>query len=84
MTNDPALADLFHQVTEGAPHFTRRMAITLADMFAMEPMEMVNRLERSGLLKDGSTDWFNANGGVTTAHIKQVRDEAATALESRR
>ncbi|WP_370677568.1 hypothetical protein [Pleomorphomonas sp. PLEO] len=83
MTDDQALAELFHQVKAGASMFTRRMAITLADMFGMEPLPMVARLERVGLLKPGSEDWFRIQGGITAAHIKQVREETAAALERR-
>lgn len=83
MTDDQALAELFHQVTAGSKTFTRRMATTLADMFGTEPMPMVARLERMGLLKPGSEDWFRIQGGITVAHIRQVREEASQALGRR-
>ena len=55
--------------------FSRRMAVTLADMFGFGPMTMVLRLERLGLVNPGSFDWFKMNGGITRAHIEQVRLE---------
>ncbi len=63
----------FEAHTKGATKFTRRMAIAIADMAELPPMSLVWRLEKMGLLRRGSWDWFKANGGITAEHIKDAR-----------
>ena len=68
-----ALAAAFKSHTEGQEKFTRRMAIVLAGMDGTAPKQLVLRLERLRLLKAGSWDWFQANGGITAEQIEEVR-----------
>lgn len=89
--SDHALKEAFASVCEGCmpladkpPAFTRRMAVTLADMFGAGPMTMVLRLERMGLVRQGSFDWFKANGGITRDHVDQVRRDASSRLAAKR
>jgi plasmid maintenance system antidote protein VapI len=70
---DDALVSAFRAHTAGQTKFTRRMAIILADMFGETPRQIVLRLERRGLLKRGSWDWFAMNGGITREQIAKVR-----------
>jgi len=63
----------FKAHTEGATHFTRRMAINIADFFGTTPRRVVQQLERLWILKEGSWDWFVANGGITRAHVEEAR-----------
>ena len=80
------LSDLraaFEAHTAGQPAFTRRMAICMADMDGTTPRQLVLRLERAGLLKLGSWDWFAHYGGITQAQIDEVRDAISSALEPR-
>jgi hypothetical protein len=70
-----ALSAAFAAHTEGQPAFTRRMAVTLADMDGTSPRELVLRLERLGLVKGGSWEWFKHHGGITAAQADQVRAE---------
>lgn len=70
---DDALVTAFRAHTAGHTHFTRRMAIKLADKFGETPRQLVLRLERRGLLKRGSWDWFAMNGGITKEQIAEVR-----------
>lgn len=70
--DDAALARAFRAHTEGQTHFTRRMAIVLANMADETPKRVVLRLERLGLIKDGSWDWFMVNGGITKEQIEEV------------
>lgn len=74
-----ALAAAFRAHKEGQTKFTRRMAIILADMDGTTPKHLVQRCERLGLLKQGSWDWFQSNGGITAEQINQVRRETAQA-----
>lgn len=71
--DDRTLRAAFAAHTEGQTHFTRRMAITIADMAGMRPASLVWRLEKMGLLKHGSWEWFRYNGGITSAQIAEVR-----------
>ena len=75
------LETLFRKHKEGKTQFTRRMAIHMADMDGTTPKALVLRLERLGLLKRGSWDWFVRNGGITKEQIDQVRAEADIAKE---
>lgn len=79
MDDDASIREVFAQVTAGAPNFTRRMAITMADMFGAGPLTMVARLERMGLVREGSVDWFKSNGGITREHVETVRRAATPA-----
>ena len=63
--------------TAGETHFTRRMAINLADMDGSTPRALVRRCERLGLLKPGAWEWFVTNGGITSEQVDQVRRENA-------
>lgn len=71
--DDDALRAAYAAHRAGAPKFTRRMAITIADLFGVNPMSMVWRLEKMGLLKRGSYEWFKMNGGITADNIREVR-----------
>ena len=62
----------FEAHTQGASKFTRVMAIHIAHFAGVDPMAIVWRLEKMGLLKRGSWDWFKANGGITKAQIDEV------------
>ncbi len=65
----------FEDVTAGASRFTRRHVILLAHVFGVSREAMVRRLEELGLLKSGTWDWFEANGGITNDHERQVLGE---------
>lgn len=69
------LKEVFDIHKAGQTKFTRRMAINMADWFNIPVRDMVRLLERDGLVKDGTWDWFVVNGGITKANIKQVRGE---------
>jgi hypothetical protein len=53
--------------------FTRRMAINMADQLDMDVWGLIKELERQGLLRLGSTDWFKRNGGFTQEHFDEAR-----------
>jgi hypothetical protein len=71
--DDATLETAFLAHTEGQTKFTRRMAIAMATMARETPRQIVLRLERMRLLKDGSWDWFVENGGITKAQIEEVK-----------
>lgn len=68
-----ALYAAFKAHTAGNDIFTRRMAINMADFFGVSPRYVVQQLERLWILKEGSWDWFAANGGITREHVLEVR-----------
>ncbi|MDG3444595.1 hypothetical protein [Nitrospirillum amazonense] len=78
MDND-ALRAAFEAHTEGSDRFTRRMAVAIADLAGMRPMSLVWRLEKMGSLKPGALNWFRANGGITAAHVREVRADIIAA-----
>lgn len=81
--DDETLIVAFAAHKTGEPMFTRRMAITLADMVDETPRSLVLRLERLGCLKRGAWDWFVRNGGITPEQIDQVRHENRLTAEGR-
>lgn len=72
-----AFTAAFRSHVTGREKFTRRMAIALAGMDGTSPKQAVLRCERLGLLKQGTWDWFAANGGITSDHIREARETPA-------
>lgn len=62
---------------KGEKMFSRRRVIAIADMAGERPMSMVWRMEKLGLLKRGSYEWFKQNGGITRDHIDEARADRA-------
>jgi Zn-dependent peptidase ImmA (M78 family)/DNA-binding XRE family transcriptional regulator len=62
----------FQDVTAGADRMTRRHVIVLAHSFGVSREAMVRRLEELGLVKSGTWDWFQSNGGIADAQAQQV------------
>jgi Zn-dependent peptidase ImmA (M78 family)/DNA-binding XRE family transcriptional regulator len=67
----------FQEVTAGADKVTRRHVIILAHFFGVSREAIVRRLEELGLLKAGTWDWFDSNGGITDEQARQVLGELA-------
>ena len=80
--DDDALRSAFLAHTTGHAKFTRRMAITMANNAGVTPRQMILRLERSGLLRPGSWDWFAENGGITKEQVAEVTADDLASLES--
>ena len=62
---------------KGEKCFSRRRVILIADLFGMKPMPMVWQMEKRGLMKRGSYQWFKDNGGITHDHITETRVDRA-------
>lgn len=71
--DDDALRAAFAAHKADAPKFTRRMAVNIADFFGVAPMPLVWQLEKRGLIRKGSWEWFRENGGITAENIAEVR-----------
>lgn len=80
--DDEMLRVAFAAHKDGQTKFTRRMAIAIAEIAEMRPMSLVWRLEKMGLLKRGSWEWFQHNGGITAEHIREVRADRAANTSS--
>lgn len=65
----------FQELTAGADRITRRHIIFLAHFFGVSREAMVRRLEELSLVKPGTWDWFQANGGITDDQAAQVLGE---------
>jgi Zn-dependent peptidase ImmA (M78 family) len=62
----------FEQVTAGSDRLTRRHIIILAHFFGISREALVRRLEELGLVKKGTWDWFENQGGITDEQERQV------------
>ena len=67
-----AVKQRFDELTAGHSHLTRRHVILLADRFAVSREAMVRRLEELGLVRTGTWDWFESNGGITDRQADRV------------
>lgn len=72
-----ALKQKFHELTAGASHLTRKHVIVLAHMFNVSRETLVRRLEELSLARNGTWDWFVANGGITDEQARSVLGSAA-------
>jgi Zn-dependent peptidase ImmA (M78 family)/DNA-binding XRE family transcriptional regulator len=79
LTPARAVRQRFAQITAGQSHLTRRHIILLAHAFSISREAMVRRLEELSLAKEGTWDWFAANGGITDDQARQVLGESSNA-----
>lgn len=77
LTPARTVAARFQDLTAGAPRFTRRHVILLAHAFGVSREAMVRRLEELDLVKRGTWDWFEVNGGITDGQAREVLGESA-------
>lgn len=62
----------FQEVTAGSDRLSRRHVIVLAHFFGVSREAMVRRLEELSLVKPGTWDWFQSNGGITDEQARQI------------
>jgi Zn-dependent peptidase ImmA (M78 family)/transcriptional regulator with XRE-family HTH domain len=74
-----AVKHKFQEVTAGAHLLSRKHVIVLAHFFGVSREAAVRRLEELGLVKAGTWDWFQENGGITDQQERQVLGDLATA-----
>jgi Zn-dependent peptidase ImmA (M78 family)/DNA-binding XRE family transcriptional regulator len=72
LTPARAVKQKFQEVTAGSDRLSRRHVIILAHFFGISREAMVRRLEELGLVKQGTWDWFQSNGGITDEQARQV------------
>lgn len=72
LTPARAVKQLFTETTAGQSHLTRRHIIIMAHAAGVSREAMVRRLEELDLVRAGTWDWFEANGGITDVQVKEV------------
>lgn len=72
LTPARAVRQKFAEITAGQSHLTRRHIILLAHAFGVSREAMGRRLEELGLAKEGTWDWFVANGNITDEQACEV------------
>ena len=72
LTPARAVKQKFQEVTAGSDRLTRRHVIVLAHFFGVSREAMVRRLEELGVIKPGTWDWFQSNGGISDEQARQV------------
>ena len=72
LTPARAVMQKFQEMTAGSDRLTRRHVIVLAHFFGVSREAIVRRLEELGVVKPGTWDWFQSNGGVTDSQARQV------------
>lgn len=65
----------FAEITAGQSHLTRRHVILLASATGLSREALVRRLEELSLVKQGTWDWFESNGGITDQQAREVLGE---------
>ena len=78
-----AVMQKFQEVTAGSEKFSRRHVIVLAHFFGVSREAMVRRLEELELIREGTWDWFQANGGITDEQARQVLGNLMSADEEK-
>lgn len=78
LTPARAVMHKFHEVISGSDRMTRRHIIVLAHFFGVSREAIVRRLEELKLVKSGTWDWFQANGGITDEQERQVLGDLST------
>lgn len=62
----------FNQLTAGSTSLTRRHVILLAHQFHISRQACVHRLEQLSLVRQGTWDWFEANGRIKNEQAKSI------------
>jgi Zn-dependent peptidase ImmA (M78 family)/DNA-binding XRE family transcriptional regulator len=65
----------FAEITAGQSHLTRRHVILLASATGLSREGLVRRLQELSLVKQGTWDWFESNGGITDQQAREVLGE---------
>lgn len=72
LTPRRAVGERLQALTASSGTLTRRAVILLSHAFGVSREAMVRRLEDLRLVGRGAWDWFQANGGITQEHVREV------------
>ena len=78
LTPERGVKQKFQEITAGSDRLTRRHVIVLGHFFGVSREAMVRRLEELRLVKSGTWDWFQSNGGITDEQARQVLGDLST------
>lgn len=78
LTPERGVKQKFQEVTAGSDRLTRRHIVVLAHFFGVSREAMVRRLEELRLVKPGTWDWFQSNGGITDDQAREVLGDLST------
>ncbi|WP_292531767.1 XRE family transcriptional regulator [Methylocystis sp.] len=77
LTPAESFSESFRQLKEITGKTTRRLIILLSQQYNISRQACGLRLEELGLAKKGTWAWFENNGGITDAHVREVLGEMA-------
>ena len=77
LTPAESFKESFRQLKEITGKTTRRLIILLSQQYNISRQACVLRLEELGIAKKGTWDWFEKNGSITEAHVREVLGEMA-------
>ncbi|AUM73042.1 helix-turn-helix domain-containing protein [Paracoccus jeotgali] len=77
ITPASSFAESYRQLKEITGKTTRRLIILLANQYNISRQACVLRLEELELVKKGTWDWFEKNGGITEKDVREVLGETA-------
>ena len=72
LTPTKSFRETFRQLTTGADKLTRRHVILLAHQYRISREACVRRLEELRLVRRGSWDYFETNGGISNVQAREV------------
>lgn len=78
LTPTRGVTQKFEEVMAGSDTLSRRHVIVLAHFFGVSREAIVRRLEELVLIKPGTWDWFQSNGGITDDQARQVLGDLST------
>lgn len=82
LTPRKAFEESFRHLTAGAEKLTRRHVILLAHQNNISREAAVRRLEEFNLVKKGTWDWFDGNGGISDEDARSALGGAAERRDS--
>ena len=77
LTPAESFEESFRQLKEITGKTTRRLIILLSQQYNISRQACGLRLEKLGLAKKGTWDWFEKNGSITEDHVRKVLGEMA-------
>ena len=72
LTPRTSFSESFRHVTAGSAKLSRRHVILLAHHYNISREACVRRLEGLGIVKKGSWDYFESNGGISNTQAQEV------------
>lgn len=65
-------SEAFYRNVAGNDRISRRCVILVSNLFGVSNEFSVRRMEKLGLVNEGTWEWFKANGGITKKYVNEV------------